>query len=334
MNMDNLILIGVPNGSGNFPAIMVSSLLQLKKPCPCAFMVVERQMIEKARNVIALEALKNNCTHLLFVDDDNPIPPETLELMLADDKDVVIAPILTRVPDANGKYGLCAFYKKEVDGIRLYENIEQFTDDGYLHKIDAGGTGCMLIKRKVLEKVNRLYAERMFERTRFVFDKPITVNGKEYTERTMSEDVEFPLLPSTNILGTDYKWKQLKDYKIGDSLFGVDEFATTMGIRKLNEAKVVDIVHKKLPLWKITTEFGEVTTTADHKWLYKKGNGAEWYWERTDKMKAGKRISMPVKNSSNPNTESDDYKKGYIVGNWSGDEIGRASCRERVYVQV
>lgn len=181
----------MPNGSGQVPAPMVASLLQLHKPEPCAFMIVERQMIEIARNGIVMEALKNNCTHVLMVDDDNPIPADTLEKFMEDDKDIVIAPILSRNPNKNGIHDLCAFYMKEVDGVKLYENIEQFRDDGYLHKIDGGGTGCILIKIEVLQKLNSIYKERIFERTRDVFPKPITVDGKEYTERTMSEDVQF-----------------------------------------------------------------------------------------------------------------------------------------------
>ena len=191
MENNKLILIGMPNGSGQVPASMVSSLLQLHKPAPCAFMVVERQMIELARNGIVMEALKNNCTHVLMVDDDNPIPSDTLEKFMEDDKDIVIAPILSRNPNSKGVHDLCAFYKKEVDGVKLYENIEQFKDDGFLHKIDGGGTGCMLIKIEVLAKLFSIYKERMFERTRDVFEKPIVVDGKEYTERTMSEDVQF-----------------------------------------------------------------------------------------------------------------------------------------------
>ena len=191
MNNNNTILIGMPNGSGQVPASTVSSLLQLHKPCPCAFMIVERQMIEIARNGIVLEALKNNATHLLFVDDDNPIPPDTLEKLLEDNKDIVIAPILTRNANADGKHTLCAFYERIVDDVKLYEPIEQFKDDGFLHKIDGGGTGCMLIKANVLAKLYSIYGGRVFERTRQVFDKPLIVDGKEYNERTMSEDMEF-----------------------------------------------------------------------------------------------------------------------------------------------
>jgi len=187
-----MILIGVPNGSGMFPTAMVTSLLQLHKPVPCAFMVVERQMIEKARNGIVSEALRNNFTHLLFIDDDNPVPPETLELMLEDDKDIVIAPILTRNPGADGKHTLCAFDKLSVEGQTLYLPIERLNGShGHLHQIDSGGTGCMLIKIEVLRRLREIYGERIFERTRTVFDEPIKYKGNEYTERTMSEDVEF-----------------------------------------------------------------------------------------------------------------------------------------------
>jgi hypothetical protein len=154
-------------------------------------MVVERQMIEIARNAIALEAIKNNCTHLLMLDDDNPIPQDTLEKMLEDDKDIVIAPILSRNPNKEGKHDLCAFYKNKVDGEKLYKNIEFLDENKYLHKIDAGGTGCILIKIEVLKKLNSIYKERIFERTRTIFKKPIIVDGKEYLERTMSEDVQF-----------------------------------------------------------------------------------------------------------------------------------------------
>lgn len=191
MEKNKLILIGMPNGSGQVPAQMVSSLLQLRKPVPCAFMIVERQMIENARNAIVLEALKNKVSHVLMVDDDNPIPPDTLEKLLEDDKDVVIAPIPSRNPNKDGKHDLCAFYTETVDGVKLYNNIEQFRDDGYLHKIDGGGTGCMLVKAEVLIKLFTKYNNRIFERTRDVFPKPITYKGKEWTERTMSEDVQF-----------------------------------------------------------------------------------------------------------------------------------------------
>lgn len=158
-------------------------------------MIIERQQIVKARNAIALEALHNGFDYLLFVDDDNPIPPDTLELMIADDKDIVIAPILGRNAGSDGAHSLCAFYAEtvEVDGglMRLYRNIDGFRDDGPLHHIDAGGTGCMLIKRVVLESLFSKYNQYIFENGDIKFSKPITVNGTYYDRRIMSEDAEF-----------------------------------------------------------------------------------------------------------------------------------------------
>jgi len=115
---DKKCLIGVPSGSGFMPTMMVQSLLQLHKPLPCAFLTVERQRVDKARNYFVQQALAGGFDYLMMIDDDNPIPPETLEKLLADDKDIVMATILSRNPDKNGKYNLCAFYahSHKIDG--------------------------------------------------------------------------------------------------------------------------------------------------------------------------------------------------------------------------
>lgn len=192
---DKKCLVGVPSGSGFMPAIMVQSLLQLHKPLPCAFITVERQRTDKARNYMVQQCLVGGFDYLLMIDDDNPVPPETLEKMLADDKDIVIATILSRNPDKDGKYNLCAFYSHlhKIDGkwLKLYDPIETFRDEGDLHKIDAGGTGCILIKRKVLEKLYVKYAGLPFEFGDIKFKKKVKINGVDYDRRTMSEDCEF-----------------------------------------------------------------------------------------------------------------------------------------------
>lgn len=184
----------MPNASGQVPTIMLHSLLQLHKPCPCAFMAVERQRIDKARNIISMEALKNGCDYLLFVDDDNPIPPDTLEKLLEDDKDIVSAIILSRNP-VDGEYPICAFYAEEydVDGgkIKLYSPVRKFKEKEDLHKVDAAGTGCILIKRRVLEVMFAKYQDHIFEFGDIKFKKKIRVKGKDYDRRTMSEDCEF-----------------------------------------------------------------------------------------------------------------------------------------------
>lgn len=184
----------MPCQSGNVPVATLQSLLQLHKPFPTAFMTIERQRVDKARNAMVIECLKNNFDYLFMVDDDNPIPPDALEKMIEDDKDIVIAPILARNPDKNGNYALCAFYKEEVNTsagkLRLYFNIEKFRDEGYLHEIDGAGTGCILIKKRVLQVLNVKYKSDVFEFGDIRFE-PIEVRGGTYDRRTMSEDCEF-----------------------------------------------------------------------------------------------------------------------------------------------
>lgn len=183
--MDKKILIGIPCGSGQMPAIMVQSLLQLRKPLPCAVMIIERRRIDKARNAFCDEAIKGGFDYLFMVDDDNPIPEDTLEKFIEDDKDIVLAPILTRNPSEQGKHVLCAFYSEDLhvgdDVIPLYRNIEHFRDVGPLHRVDAGGTGAILIKVEVLKMLKENY-DYLFE------FGDIKINDKR---RTMSEDCEF-----------------------------------------------------------------------------------------------------------------------------------------------
>jgi GT2 family glycosyltransferase len=187
--------MGMPSGSGVVPVQMVQSLLQLHKPLPCGFMSVERQRVDKARNAMVMECLNKGFDYLFIVDDDNPIPHDTLEKFLEDDKDIVSAPILGRNPDVNGKHPLCCFYSQKVKvdnkDLLLYKPIEKFREEGYLHKVDAVGTGCLLIKRKVLEALAKEYKDGVFEFGDIKFKKKITVDGKEYDRRTMSEDAEF-----------------------------------------------------------------------------------------------------------------------------------------------
>lgn len=194
LSSNKTILIGMPSASGVVPTVMVQSLLQLHKPLPCGFMTIERQRTDKARNYICIEALKNNFDYLFFVDDDNPIPDDTLEKFIEDDKDIVIAPIAGRNPNKLGVHPLCAYYKREIETsagkIRLYDNITKFKEKGPLHKIDAGGTGAMLIKRKVLEVLFEKYKGEIFAYGEIKFEK-VKVDGVDYDRRTMSEDCEF-----------------------------------------------------------------------------------------------------------------------------------------------
>jgi len=188
-------LIGMPSGSGFVPTMVVQSLLRLHKPLACAFITVERQRIDKARNYMVQQCLSGGFDYLLMIDDDNPVEPETLEKLIKADKDIVSAIILSRNADKDGVHSICAFYSHthKIDGkkLKLYNPIVKFRDEDDLHKVDAVGTGCILIKREVLLKMFTKYPNCLFEFGDTKFKKPFIFEGTTYDRRTMSEDCEF-----------------------------------------------------------------------------------------------------------------------------------------------
>jgi len=192
---DKKVMIAVPCGSGFVPFQTVESLMSLKFVGQCGFIMSNRVRTDHARNYFAQKAISQKVDYLLMIDDDNPIPPETLELLLEDDKDIVIAPIPTRNANKEGNHTLCAFYSREeiIDDkpLKLYYDIKDFKEDGYLHKIDAGGCGCILIKREVLEKLSKEYDGEIFEYGNIKFSKKYIIDGRSINKRTMSEDCEF-----------------------------------------------------------------------------------------------------------------------------------------------
>lgn len=172
---------------------MLHTAFNLTRPCSMGLMTPDRMGIEQARNLMAAEALEHGYDYLFFIDDDNPVPRDTLVKFLEDDKDIVCAPILKRRPDKNGQHPLCVFYMHMRNDIRLYEPVTQFRDEGYLHKIDACGMGCTLIKRKVLEAVDKKYPGKSFQMGNLIsyHQGDGTIDIAKGLKRTMSEDLEF-----------------------------------------------------------------------------------------------------------------------------------------------
>ena len=88
------------------------------------------------RNYIATQAVNDKCHYLFFVDDDMVVPPDTLDRLLAHNKDIVGGVYLTK-------------YEKQ-------EPVVEYFDDkrpDELFKVKAIGTGCLLIKCDVFKKI-------------------------------------------------------------------------------------------------------------------------------------------------------------------------------------
>jgi GT2 family glycosyltransferase len=100
-----------------------------------------------ARNLAVKYLQEGDFTHLLFLDSDMEYQKHTLARLLQCDKDVVAVYYCRKLPP----FTPCAFRKKE-DGFLYW-----FTPGEKLEPVDACGTGGMLIKREVFDRVPKPY---------------------------------------------------------------------------------------------------------------------------------------------------------------------------------
>lgn len=178
------ILIAVPTASGNIPHQTVASFLLLEGYFNRRFSFIPRQRVDKARNKACEAMLKMGADYLLFIDDDNPIPQKAVLHFLEDNKDIVVGAYKRRGEDQ----ALLVFLSHEEKegpwkGIKLYKNIEKLKR--HLFKVDAGATGCMMIKRKVVERMMEEYEGRPFE---FIIQRP---KDKKINSIEKAEDITF-----------------------------------------------------------------------------------------------------------------------------------------------
>lgn len=139
------ILIGIPTGEFGRHTLFYDYLELLDKPVGTFVSKCHGQSPARGRNVIIEEALRNNCTHVLFLDDDMAFPPNTMSKLLAHDKDMVTGLYLMR----NYPHQPVIFDKAMPDG----KAAHHFFSDGEkgLMKIVAAGAGCVLINTRVFK---------------------------------------------------------------------------------------------------------------------------------------------------------------------------------------
>lgn len=108
-------------------------------------MQVKGSIISRARGQLVQHAIKENCTHLLFIDADQEFPRDTAHRLLAAGKDVVGCNIATKQipssPTARASGGL--------GGIPVYTD----PDSTPLERVWRLGTGIMLLSLRVLKAI-------------------------------------------------------------------------------------------------------------------------------------------------------------------------------------
>jgi hypothetical protein len=145
---------------------------------------MQSSLVTQGRNLCVAEMLnhEDGYTHLLFIDADIDFNFQTIETMLKANKDVIA----------------CPYPMKSLDWDKIFQekdkaqNADQLKKPGYTFPIKLedqnhiesklgiveathAPTGCMLIKRTVLEKMIKHYPELKIY-------QPTNINGKEVTK--------------------------------------------------------------------------------------------------------------------------------------------------------
>lgn len=164
------VFIGVPN-TGTIRTELALWLMKQK----ATIFTPQAKPHDHCRNIIVNQFLKTDCEWLLMVDSDI-LPPDNVLDMIDNNVPVCAAYACTTV---NGEVIPVGMTKNENGYHYDFKHSEP-----KLHKVDAVGTGCILIKRNVLEKMDKPYF-------RFVYEDGILVNGEDFDFCERVGDVYF-----------------------------------------------------------------------------------------------------------------------------------------------
>lgn len=157
------IFVAIPH-TGNLRAELVTALMRLQsKKHEHTIYLSHKSPHDCNRNHIVSVFLKSDADYLLMIDSDIE-PPINIIDMADNDKDICSGSIATNKG-------------AEIIPLALTKTKEGYRCEGVKHglnKIDATGTGCMMIKRSVFDKLKKPYFS-------FVYDKEgILVNGEDF----------------------------------------------------------------------------------------------------------------------------------------------------------
>ncbi len=141
------ILIGVPVGETSRHNFFHQSIYAMDKPHVGAISMISGRSPAASRNIIIRQALENNFTHILFLDDDNIPPQDVISRLLAHDVDMVTGLYLHH----GYPHKPILFNNTLPDGSALYHPL--VPNEHGLIKIENCGLGCVLIKIEVFRKV-------------------------------------------------------------------------------------------------------------------------------------------------------------------------------------
>jgi len=193
------------------------ALLELQKVClhkgiPITFQLMKSSLVTQGRNLCVAGFLESNCTHMLFIDSDIYFHANSIISMLKKEKDLISIPypLKTLMWDK-------AFEKMKKGELKNAEDIrkslhtypmklENANDINIVEgviEVTHSPTGCMLIKRKVFDKMIKAYPDKN------IIQKTV-INGKYVDKPNMWNFFDCTHDPVTKTyLGEDFSFCQL-----------------------------------------------------------------------------------------------------------------------------
>lgn len=190
------ITIACPTNRGFQPQTL-QCLMELVANCKHEVNVIcpsEGYTIAENRNYIVFQAINNKSDYLLMIDDDMVFPPDTLDTLLADDKDIVGVAYHSRGSTDKIKIVPDIMSIAETDKGK-YINLETETDPKYKDTFEcyATGTGIILIKWSVFENIKQPWFEFTY------FDNGKCKEGEDWNFCFKAKDAGYKIYTNPKI---------------------------------------------------------------------------------------------------------------------------------------
>ena len=293
------LLIGIPS-LGLVTIDWSLHLFSLWRPGATLLRTWKGIPIDVARDQLVRDAIKEGCSHIFFWDADVFPPSDTLNVLYQE-----------KLPIVGGLYwskrGHYACWSLDI----AERTLVPLTDKDLPYKgpsrVDAIGMGCCLIDLRVFKNLPPPWF------TWEIREPPAKEPGK------WSEDISFPVDPSTKVLNAKFQWQSLSELIVGDTIVAVDETSFRNAERRFQLATVLEKVEHLLPAWRIVTEEHDIVTSGEHPWLCKIPKTCfPWIWKPTRFLRAGDFLSQAIPWTPNPAIDKE-YELGYLQGIMLGD---------------
>ncbi len=144
----NNVLVGIINNIG---ITYIKSMRSINTVCNeyknTGNVICTHGSVSSMRNSVVEYFLKEDYSHLLFLDTDMVFPDDAIYKLLKEDKDIISGVYHSKTNPPKP-----VFYDKIDQG---YKYVDNYNTD--IQEVSAVGCGCLMIKKKVFERLEKPY---------------------------------------------------------------------------------------------------------------------------------------------------------------------------------